>query len=200
MEKAADAVFFKDLESRYIRVSNRMVGMFNMDHPTQVEGKTDFDFFTQEHAAATLEIEKEIMRSGLPKLEQEERETWPDGSITWASTSRFPLYDEEGVLLGLFGISRDITARKEAEEQLAAAQRVLIEQEKQAAVAEFAGTVMAIMGSSVIEIRQGLEKTTEQLRQAKSNPALMAEAQEGLKELRFVVQKLADLMKIQGGS
>ncbi len=199
LEKAADAIYFKDKESRYLRVSNRMVGVFNMDHPTQVEGKTDADFFSAEHAQATKAIEQEIIATGLPKLDLEERETWPDGSITWASTSKFPLYDDEGNLFGTFGISRDITERKIAEERLAEAQKELIEQEKRAAVSEFAGTIMANIGVSVVEIGQTLDKVNQMLSAVRSSPEKLPEAQEELREMRFIVKKLNDLMRIQGG-
>lgn len=198
MEKAADSIYFKDKDGRFIRVSNRMVGLFNMDHPTQVEGKMVSEFFAAEHAEASMAADTEIIKSGLPKLDMEEKEIWPDGSITWASTSKFPLYDDDGNLLGTFGISRDITARKEAEEKLAVAQRELIEEEKKAAVAEFSNTVLANVGSSGLEIKQTLDRVLEQLRQAKTSPEALAKAQEDVKELRFVAQRLVDLMKLQG--
>ncbi|MFA5264159.1 MAG: PAS domain-containing protein [Opitutaceae bacterium] len=198
LEKAADAIYFKDLESRYLRVSNRMVGVFNMDHPTQVEGKTDADFFTAEHAKNTRAIEQEIIATGLPRLDLEVRETWPDGTVTWASTSKFPLYDDDGNLFGTFGISRDITERKIAEERLEEVQMALIEQEKKAAVSEFAGTIMANIGSSVVEIGQALDRVSQKLQAAKNSPEKLSEAQEELREMSFIVRKLADLMRIQG--
>jgi hypothetical protein len=175
-----------------------MVGVFNMDHPTQVEGKTDADFFTAEHAKVTRAIEQEIIATGLPKLDLEERETWPDGTVTWASTSKFPLYDEDGNLFGTFGISRDITERKIAEDRLSEAQTELIEQEKKTAVAEFAGTIMANMGSSVLEIGQALDRVEQKLQAAKNSPGKLSEAQDELHEMRFIVRKLSDLMRIQG--
>jgi PAS domain S-box-containing protein len=198
LEKAADAIYFKDTQSKYIRVSNRMVGSFNMDHPSQVEGKNDSDFFTPEHAAATRAVEEDIMRSGLPKLDMEERETWPDGEVTYASTSKFPLYDDDGKLIGLFGISRDITARKLAEERLAATQRELIEQEKKAAVSEFAGSIVANMGMSVQELRQGLDRILANTQAARTNPDALAKVKEEATELRYVAQRLSELMKLSG--
>jgi len=59
------------------------------------------------------------MRSGKPLVGREEKETWPDGSVTWVSTTKQCLRDEKGEVIGTFGISRDITARKKAEEELA---------------------------------------------------------------------------------
>lgn len=197
MEKVADAVYFKDTEGRFLWVSNRIVGMFNMDHPSQVEGKTAADFFSAQHAAAIKAVEADIMKGGLPVLDVEEKQTWPDGSVTWASTSRFPLYDGNDTLIGTFGISRDITDKKLAEEELARAHKELIEQEKRAAVSEFASTIFANIGSSVLEIHQTLDKALETLRRAKTSPEAFARTEDDIRELRFVVRKMEDLMKIQ---
>lgn len=198
LEKAADAIYFKDTESRYLRVSNRMVGSFDMDHPSQVEGKSDADFFASDHAAETLKSEQQIMKSGLPSLNVEEVETWPDGSITWASTSRFPLYSEDGKLLGVFGISRDVTDQKIAQEQLEEAQKNLIEQEKKSAVSEFAGMIVANMGSSTVEITQAVDRASALIASAKTDPEALSKAQEELREIRHMAKRLADLMLITG--
>lgn len=198
MEKSADAIYFKDTQSRYLRVSNRMVGSFNQDHPSQVEGKCDTEFFAADHAAETLRNEQAIMKSGLPQLNAEEVETWPDGSITWASTSRFPLYDGDGKLIGVFGISRDVTDQKIAQEQLELAQKNLIEQEKKSAVSEFAGMIVANMGSSTVEILQAVDRASQLLSSARNNPEALNNAQEELREIRHMAKRLGDLMKITG--
>ncbi len=196
LEKAADSIFFKDTEHRFLRVSNRMVGTFNMDHPSQVEGKTAADFFASSHAEETKRSEQEIMKNGLPVLNAEETETWADGSITWASTSKFPVYNEEGQLIGLLGISRDITDQKIAQEELARTQKELIEQEKKAAVSEFAGMIVANMGNSVVEMQQAADRATALLQAAKNSPDNLAAAQEELREIRHMAKRLSDLMKI----
>ena len=82
-------------------------------------GKTDFDFFREEHAIRASADEQEIIRTGCPMVNREERETWADGRETWVSTTKMPLRDEEGRIIGTFGLSRDITEKKRAEEQLA---------------------------------------------------------------------------------
>ena len=199
MDKTADSIFFKDSENRYLRVSNRMVGTFNMDHPSQVEGKSDTAFFAADHAAETLKNEQAIMKSGIPSLNVEEVETWQDGSITWASTSRFPLYDGDGKLLGVLGISRDITDQKIAQEQLELAQKNLIEQEKKTAVSEFAGMIVANMGSSTMEITQAVDRAAALLNSTKSDPEAVSKAQEELREIRHMARRLADLMKFSVG-
>src|SRR5205085_7249870 len=103
-----------------MRCSKIMLNRFGINDPGAVEGKSDCDFFTEEHAFQALQDEQEIIRTGVA-VKKEEKETWPDGSETWVSTTKIPLRDTAGSIIGTFGISRDITARRKAEEALQAA-------------------------------------------------------------------------------
>jgi diguanylate cyclase (GGDEF)-like protein/PAS domain S-box-containing protein len=115
---ATDAiVYFKDEHSRFLHVSagwvaNVVPGLT----AEQIIGKTDFDFFKKEFAAATLEDEQRIMRSGEPviaKLEQDDR------TGDWYSSTKMPLRDASGQVVGTFGIARNVTGLVEAERALA---------------------------------------------------------------------------------
>jgi PAS domain S-box-containing protein len=114
-----DHIYFKDRESRFIRINRSMAALFKLKSPDEAVGKSDFDFFTEEHARRAFEDEKDIMRSGRPLVGREEMETWPDGTTTWVSTTKECLRDKAGNVVGTFGISRDITPRKRAERRLA---------------------------------------------------------------------------------
>jgi sigma-B regulation protein RsbU (phosphoserine phosphatase) len=92
-----------------------------------VLGKTDADLFTPEHAQAALRDEQEILRTGQPLVNMEEKETWPDGRETWVSTTKLPLRDPSGQIIGTFGLSRDITEKKRVEQKLALLARELPE-------------------------------------------------------------------------
>jgi diguanylate cyclase (GGDEF)-like protein len=85
---------------------------------SEILGKTDFDFFSVQHAQIAFDDEQEIIRSGIPKLDMEEMETWPDGRITWCSTSKAPIRNSEGEIVGTLGVSRDITQQKLTQEAL----------------------------------------------------------------------------------
>jgi rsbT co-antagonist protein RsbR len=117
MENLPDTIYFKDTESRFIRINKAQAERFGLE-PAQAVGKSDFDFFTDEHARPAYEAEQEIIRTGKPIVNLEEEETWPDRPPTWVSTTKMPLRDHAGNIIGTFGSSRDITDRKQAEEAL----------------------------------------------------------------------------------
>jgi len=118
MDYSPDSIYFKDSKSRFIRINKTQANLFNLKDPTDAVGKTDFDFFLEEHAKKALADEQNIIKTGKPVINKEERETWPNGNITWVSTSKVPLRDKNGKIVGTFGISRNITESKQNEEQL----------------------------------------------------------------------------------
>lgn len=118
MDNIPDRIYFKDLDSKFIRVNKAMAKRHGMKNPKMAEGHTDFDLFSNEHALQAFNDELEIMQTGNPILNLEEKETFSDGSIKWAQTSKMPLYNKEGKIFGTFGISRDITNRKLNEEKI----------------------------------------------------------------------------------
>jgi PAS domain S-box-containing protein len=118
LDNLPDRIFFKDAQSGFTRINKALTDHFKIGHPREAVGKTDHDFFTAEHADAALQDEKRIMATGEPVLGKVERETLPDGSATWALTSKLPLKNRQGKIIGNFGISRDITEIKRIEERL----------------------------------------------------------------------------------
>jgi diguanylate cyclase (GGDEF)-like protein/PAS domain S-box-containing protein len=119
MEGVPDRIFFKDARSRFLRVNRAQAERFGLASPEEAVGKTDFDFFPREEAERFLHDEREIMRTGLPMVGKEEKRTLPDGTVRWTSSTKLPLRDRAGRVVGTFGINRDITGLKRAEEALA---------------------------------------------------------------------------------
>jgi two-component system, sensor histidine kinase and response regulator len=108
MEQLPDAVYFKDTESRFIRVNRTLASWYGLKDPAEAVGKTDADFFSPEFAKSSVEAEQEIMKTGIPAAEVEEKLVWPDGRVTYTSSTRLPLRDPAGNVVGTFGIFRDI--------------------------------------------------------------------------------------------
>ncbi len=117
MNNLDDHIYFKDKESRFIRINKSHAFSFGLKDPSEAIGKTDFDFFTDEHARQAYENEQEIIRSGK-SLITEEKLTRIGQPEKWLLSTKLPLTDSEGTVIGTFGISRDITSQKKSEEQI----------------------------------------------------------------------------------
>jgi diguanylate cyclase (GGDEF)-like protein/PAS domain S-box-containing protein len=118
MDALPDAVYFKDRQSRFIRVSRALAERLGLKDPSEALGKKDADFFAPEHARRAEHDEREIMATGKPLVDVEEQEVWPDGRTTWVSTTKLPLRDLDGRIIGTYGLSREITEQKRAGEAL----------------------------------------------------------------------------------
>jgi two-component system, sensor histidine kinase and response regulator len=115
MESLPDSVYFKDASGRFLRINRALARRFGLADPAEAVGKSDFHFFTAEHAQQAAAVEQEIQQTGQPVVGLEEKETWPDGRVTWVSTTKLPLCDRDGRVVGTCGISRDVTDRHRSE-------------------------------------------------------------------------------------
>jgi len=127
LDNVPDSVYFKDVKSRFIRCSQAMARMFQCENADAAIGKTDFDFFTEEHARQAFEDEQRIILTGQPLLGKVERETWPDGRVTYVISSKMPFRNKDGAIIGTIGISKDITELKKAEAELELARDAALE-------------------------------------------------------------------------
>jgi PAS domain S-box-containing protein len=117
MSTIPDRIFFKDLQSRIVRNNAAHARGFGTT-PDACVGKTDFDFFSREYAEHTFAEEQEIIRTGNPIINQDQRIVRRDGTVVWGSTTKMPWRDPDGRIIGTFGLTRDVTATKEAEARL----------------------------------------------------------------------------------
>ncbi len=117
LETSSDHIYFKDLESRFIRNSRAHARFMGVEDPALLVGRTDAEFFTEEHARQALEDERTVIRTG-EAIKKEETNIKPQGPATWVLTEKMPLRDSRGNIIGTFGISRDITERKLDEERI----------------------------------------------------------------------------------
>ena len=117
MSNVPDSIYFKDHQSKFIRVNKNTAKKFGVENPDELIGKSDFDFFDDDHAKPAYEDEREIIQTKKPIIGKVEKETWKNGKTAWVSTTKLPLVDKENKVHGTFGITRDITALKKAEEK-----------------------------------------------------------------------------------
>ena len=127
LENIPDHVYFKDLDSRFLKVSKTFNEKFGDGRTESLVGKTDFDLFTEEHARPAYEGERQIIRTGVPIVGLSEKETRTDGTVSWGLTTKIPVRDEKGRIIGTLGVTKDITQLKETEIELSRARDAAIE-------------------------------------------------------------------------
>ena len=118
MDTIPDRIYFKDLQSRFVRVNRAYAKWHGIGSPDDVVGKSDHDLFAAVHADVAYAQEQEIIRTGVPMVAKMEKLTLKDGSIAWGSATKMAWRDADGRIIGTFGLTRDATAAKKAEEKL----------------------------------------------------------------------------------
>jgi len=115
IELIPDCIYFKDINSRFIKTNKANAIKLGFNNPEELIGKTDFDIFDEKNASEAIKDEQEITKTGRPFIGTEKKEIWKDGKATWAISHKMPTYDDKGNIIGTFGFTRDITIRKKAE-------------------------------------------------------------------------------------
>lgn len=131
LSSVPENIYFKDRESRFLRVSSSLMKLFGVEKPEEIIGKTDFDFFSEDHAKPAYEDEQRIIRTGKAVLDREEKNIMDDGRENWVTTTKMPLKDASGNIIGTFGISKDITSIKKMQQEAVDAAEQLKSQEEE---------------------------------------------------------------------
>ncbi|MDR6663943.1 diguanylate cyclase (GGDEF)-like protein/PAS domain S-box-containing protein [Rhizobium sp. 1399] len=111
-----DFLYVKDRDGRFVFANAVMARSHGLENAAEIAGKRDFDLFDFETARRHFDIEQEIMSGGEPRIDMEELVPLPDGATMCRLTSKIPLRNDRGEVVGLIGVSRDITGRKRQEE------------------------------------------------------------------------------------
>ena len=118
MDNIPDRIYFKDVQSRFLRSSKSMVQRLGVKDSDAILGKTDFDFHPKELAREFYEDEQRIILLGQPLINKLERQFDTEGREIWASVTKIPIYSQSGAIAGIIGISRDVTQLKLTEAAL----------------------------------------------------------------------------------
>ena len=122
IDNTFNVIYLKDLQGRYLLINRQFEKLFHLTRE-QIIGKMDSEIFSSEIAAAFMNNDRKILAAAMP-LEFEETAPQDDGLHTYISI-KFPLWDAQGKIYGVCGISTDISERKRAEASLKQAQEVL---------------------------------------------------------------------------
>ena len=169
LKTVPDLMYFKDRESRLIAMSASYVRQFGQKSEADLLGKTDFDFFEKDHAQPAYDDEQTIIRTGVPILGKLEKENWANGRVTWVTTSKMPLRDSHGNIIGTFGISRDVTRAKELEATLEKKHKELMDTSRIAGKAEVATGVLHNVGNVLNSLNVSASIIATGFRQSKSD-------------------------------
>lgn len=154
------SVYFKDKSSRFLKVSRQMLSRFFIKSLSDIIGKTDFDVHYEEHAKQAYNDEQEIIKTGKSLINIVEKEKVED-EYKWVSSSKMPLKDNKGHIIGIYGVSRDITDLIKTREEL-----LFRNEELQAAEEELRQNIEELhtIQDEIVEQKQKLAIQNEKIR------------------------------------
>jgi PAS domain S-box-containing protein len=118
MDNVPDFIYFKDTAGRFTTINRALARALGISKPDDALGRTDFDYFAEAYAQQTLADEQELLRTGQPLVGRVERIHLRNKLSVWVSTTKMVIRDLDGKIMGTFGVSRDITESKHAEQEL----------------------------------------------------------------------------------
>lgn len=183
-----DTIYVKDRDGRFEVANQAIARLMGVDHPAELIGKTDFEFYPPELAAQYHRDEQAIIHSGIPLLNKDEQVVDPHGNVHWVVTTKVPLRDHQGRIVRLVGRGQDITARRQAEEERRALEHKLLETQKLESLGVLAGGIahdfnnllVAILGNAGLAL---LDLPSE------------APAREAIEQIEIAARRAADLTR-----
>ncbi len=212
MRNSPDSIYFKDQESKFIRATNYLAKRLGCEHRNDLVGKSDFDFFDDKHAKPAFDAEQDMIKTGIPVLGLQEKEVMRDGNEAWVLTSKMPLKNVKGEIIGTFGISKDITAQKKAEFELEKTHEQLLLASRQAGMTEVATNVLHNVGNVLNSVSiassaafdllknlkiKGIEKAALLLKENADTPNFLNEDPKGKQLTDYLLQVSSQLQKDQ---
>ncbi len=189
LEHSPDLIYFKDSNSRFVRVSDALAQHLGFETAEDLIHKSDSDIFSDEESGVYLADEQKIMLTGNPMIGKEEKQKTIDGKTIWLSTTKAPLLTDNGEIVGVFGISRDITETKMAKE-----------------VAESANTAKSdFLANMSHEIRTpmnaiiGMTELALESNDSEAQQEYLSVVRESADSLLAIINEILDFSKIEAG-
>jgi len=202
IDNIPDVIYFKDKKGKLILVNKAHAQGLGLK-PQDVVGKTDFDIFSKSRAAIMAKDDAQVMRTGKPIIDKIERATRADGVDNYVSTTKIPRYDAKGNIIGIMGITRDITSRiqlerlREEREQILKRLRVLEEMTKMKS--EFLSVVSHELNTPLIVVKEALMLIIDGIAGAvnKKQKHLLLRAAANIERLKRMIDDLLDMSRLE---
>lgn len=117
IDNLPDAIYVKDKESKFLVANTSIATLMGADHHQDLIGKTDFDYYEEDDAQKFYNDEQQVIRDAVPLYDREESSLIGDGSIQWHLTTKIPLQNINGEVIGIIGMGHNITKRREEENE-----------------------------------------------------------------------------------
>ncbi|MBN1913949.1 MAG: PAS domain-containing protein [Candidatus Omnitrophica bacterium] len=204
MAHIPDVIYFKDTKGRLVLVNEAHARGLGLK-PEQVKGKTDFDFFPKERAQLMKRDDEQVMKSRKPLIDKIERATRPDGIDNYSSTTKIPILDDKKKVIGLMGITRDITRRIQIErlkqENAYIEKRLEALEELNKMKSEFVSVVSHEIRTPLAIIKDAVslmyDKITGPI--TPQQKEMLNKTRANIEHLRYIIEELLDVSRIESG-
>jgi PAS domain S-box-containing protein len=202
MDRVPDVIYFKDTRGRFIMVNQAHAKGLGLK-PQELIGKSDFDLFPKERAEMMIKDDLYVMKSGKPIIDKIERATRPDGEDNYVSTTKIPRFNKGGKVVGLVGITRDITHRMHLERIKDEKERIEKKLQMLEGVNKVKSEFVAVLSH---ELRTPLAIANESLRQIYEEPPglvdqrqrkLLSMTKNNLERLGRLIDNLLDMSRVE---
>lgn len=197
-----DVIYFKDLKGRLILVNKAHAKGLRLK-PEQVVGKTDFDIFGKDRAEVMSKDDRYVLKTGKPIIDKIERATRPDGIDNYVSTTKIPRFNTKGKVVGIIGVTRDVTKRMQferlKEEKSRMKKKLEALEDLNKIKSEFISTVSHELRTPLAIIKQLLllilDETAGSVNDRQRE--VLIKARNNLERLRNTIDKLLDMSRLE---